>query len=339
MSSTKASALTGTLIGGGVGTIIGIPAGNPAGGLILGAVAGGAAGALIGNEYDEEDEEIQRQKERQRRHNEEIKSNRKRIDDLKKNRDAANTPTPAPRSHTQAAANEFRPNPSAKPVSETSTSRGRLREEPLETAVLPPKKTLNEEALITSQKKATEEKNSASSMLPPPKEVQQESKPNEKELAKLQEPKVVEDVVEPEQDVKLEADKIVPPPVVEKRAERPRETEVVAEKQQSSAAPASSGVGTKVTGVVDCQKGEEEAKRAQASVSEADKLFYFRRAIRLCPRDASYRVEIGKIYGSLERTDDAEYEFKQALEIDPKNAEAKQQLSVLKGDASKEKSN
>lgn len=76
----------------------------------------------------------------------------------------------------------------------------------------------------------------------------------------------------------------------------------------------------------DCGKAEGEAVRARASVSEADQLFYFRRALRLCPKSTQYHLEIGKIYSTLGRKEDAEFEFRQVLDLDPKNQEAKNLL-------------
>lgn len=79
----------------------------------------------------------------------------------------------------------------------------------------------------------------------------------------------------------------------------------------------------------ECAKAEEEATRATSSTSDADRLFYFRRALRLCPTEVSYHLELGKIYSSLGRIEDAEHEFRQVLEIQPSNGEAKQQLGKL----------
>lgn len=80
-----------------------------------------------------------------------------------------------------------------------------------------------------------------------------------------------------------------------------------------------------------CVKAEDEAGRANRATSAADKLFYFRRALRFCPSNSSYHVEIGRVYQSIGREDDAEFEFQQAVNLDGGNAEAKRLLSELNG--------
>ncbi|MDD2941390.1 MAG: hypothetical protein PHC51_00340 [bacterium] len=80
-----------------------------------------------------------------------------------------------------------------------------------------------------------------------------------------------------------------------------------------------------------CVKADEEAGRANRATSAADKLFYYRRALRFCPSNASYHVEIGRVYQSIGREDDAEFEFQQAVNLDSGNAEAKRLLSELNG--------
>ena len=78
-----------------------------------------------------------------------------------------------------------------------------------------------------------------------------------------------------------------------------------------------------------CEDAALEAKRGYNASSDADKLFYFRRAIRLCPANPEYFVEVGKVYMNIGRTEDAQHEFSKALELDPENAEAQEQLSMI----------
>ena len=78
-----------------------------------------------------------------------------------------------------------------------------------------------------------------------------------------------------------------------------------------------------------CSDAEQEATRARKSNSDADKLFYFRRAIRLCPEQPDYYVEIGKVYVNIGRTQDAQSEFNKALELDPENERAQEELNMI----------
>jgi len=79
-----------------------------------------------------------------------------------------------------------------------------------------------------------------------------------------------------------------------------------------------------------CGKAQEEVERAKTSSSQADQLFYLRRALRLCPRNAHYHVQIGKVYASMGREEDAQYEFRQALDLEPGNAQAREALNHIK---------
>lgn len=74
---------------------------------------------------------------------------------------------------------------------------------------------------------------------------------------------------------------------------------------------------------------ETEAERARNAASDADKLFYYRRAIQLCPSAAVYHIEIGRVYIDIGRQEDAEFEFRRALDLDPDNRQAQDQLTLL----------
>jgi len=79
----------------------------------------------------------------------------------------------------------------------------------------------------------------------------------------------------------------------------------------------------------DCQKAQAEVKDAAAASENADKLFHYRRAIRLCPNNPESHNSLGQVYLSLDRKSDAEFEFKEALNIDPSYEAAKQNLSNI----------
>lgn len=84
-------------------------------------------------------------------------------------------------------------------------------------------------------------------------------------------------------------------------------------------------VETKIT----CEKGKAEVQRARSSASDSDKVFYLRRAILACPEDSGLRVELGKIYSRLGLKDDARKEFSKALDFDPTNDTAQDELSIM----------
>ena len=78
-----------------------------------------------------------------------------------------------------------------------------------------------------------------------------------------------------------------------------------------------------------CQRAAQEAEKAEVASSAADRLFYFRRALRFCPSEAEYHVEISKVYSSIGRIDDAKYELAQALKISPGSSAAKSELERI----------
>jgi len=78
-----------------------------------------------------------------------------------------------------------------------------------------------------------------------------------------------------------------------------------------------------------CVEAENEAQRAREATSDADRLFYYRRALRLCGESSNYHLETGKAYASIGRVEDAAFEFRQAIDLDPNNQAAVQQLSII----------
>lgn len=80
----------------------------------------------------------------------------------------------------------------------------------------------------------------------------------------------------------------------------------------------------------DCMQAEDEMNKAATTAENADKLFHYRRALRLCPNDPSYHNVLGELYLKLKRKSDAQYEFNEALTIDSNYQPAKENLSNLK---------
>lgn len=80
----------------------------------------------------------------------------------------------------------------------------------------------------------------------------------------------------------------------------------------------------------DCKKAGGEIEKASASKEIADRLFHYRRALRLCPDSARYHNLLGETYVSLNRTVDAEFEFREALKLDPTLQVARNNLDSLR---------
>ncbi|MCB0353469.1 MAG: hypothetical protein KDD64_08100, partial [Bdellovibrionales bacterium] len=81
---------------------------------------------------------------------------------------------------------------------------------------------------------------------------------------------------------------------------------------------------------VDCRNALTEHGIGAEAAEVADKLFRFRRALRLCPENPLFHVELGRTYVAMGRTDDAQYEFEEALRLDSGYEPASKELAFLK---------
>lgn len=99
-------------------------------------------------------------------------------------------------------------------------------------------------------------------------------------------------------------------------------------KKVEPATPAATSV-TPPPGQAGCKEAVKEAERGLKSSSDADRLFYLRRASRLCPSEPTYHVELGRMLSSLGKNNEAKQELKHALTLDPKNQIARDELSIL----------
>jgi hypothetical protein len=80
----------------------------------------------------------------------------------------------------------------------------------------------------------------------------------------------------------------------------------------------------------ECSQAAQEIEKSVQVSEPSEKLFHYRRALRLCPSDARYHINLGDHYRSLNRFADASFEYKEALALDPKSAVAKDRMEKLK---------
>lgn len=79
----------------------------------------------------------------------------------------------------------------------------------------------------------------------------------------------------------------------------------------------------------DCAQAKVEVESAKSTEVIADKLFYYRKALRLCPDSAEYHNGLGEVFLILNRKEDAIYEFKEALKINPSLDIAKKNINMV----------
>ncbi|MCO6431549.1 MAG: hypothetical protein J5J00_11870 [Deltaproteobacteria bacterium] len=79
----------------------------------------------------------------------------------------------------------------------------------------------------------------------------------------------------------------------------------------------------------ECAQAETESLKARSAAEAADRLFHLRRAIRLCPSNADYHASLGEVYLTLNRREDAQFEFKEAIALNPGHEAARRNLQAL----------
>lgn len=103
-----------------------------------------------------------------------------------------------------------------------------------------------------------------------------------------------------------------------------------AENSKTTVTPVTSSVASITPGQSgDCAKADAEIKKGELQEDVSDKLFHYRRALRLCPSNGGYHNKIGELYLSLNRREDAKFEFEEALRLSPGNATASSNLKKV----------
>lgn len=301
ISTTGMATATGAAVGTGLGAIVGSQAGSAGGGMAIGALAGAATGAAIGMQFERQEREIEHDRLKLERQEELLKANSARLEDYKRGADARGSLS-SPAVNTPAG---YRGSKRAVPYSSSEPEKSQ-RVEPKLVPITTPAK------VVATERKRVE----------PALEVVEEKKLGEDLLAEA-----------PAKIVQTRPSSTLPPPA---GVEEPLKVPAGVEKSARVEAPAvvENTVARTTTpppplNDADCTKASQEFSRAKSSVSDADRLFYLRRALRLCPSNAAYHVEVGKIYNRLGRTEDADHEFRQALDLEPNNTDAKKELAKL----------
>jgi hypothetical protein len=355
LSPSGLGAATGAVVGSGVGAIIGSQSGNAGIGLAIGAASGAAFGGALGQQEDRETNSKEERNVRSARQDELLKANQNRIDEYKKGTDisrerrgALATPKNFNKSSFVNTPPGYRGNPRAVSFAQLDTL-----QEFSTSKVVAPRNTLvaRVESPTPNRVKVVPTKIDIqpTKVVPVAKVVSKTSQvdliPEEVPAVKSEPAKVLPVVVEQ----KLPKANSLEPTIHE--ADESMKTEI-------SKATATNGVvgipvqankeiiepGTEeikttvITGSKvgksgsddDCTRADQEYQRATTSISDADKLFYLRRALRLCAAKPNLHLATGRVYSKLGRVEDAEYEFRQVLDLEPSNSEASKELASLK---------
>ncbi len=295
--TTAIGATTGGVIGAGVGAVVGGQSGDPFAGAAIGAAAGALAGGAVGNALEAHEEVMQRQDEALERQQRIISSQESEIRELRRlGQDTITYRAPGESAYKRG-------------YEERASSKIDL--------VIPPS-LANKKFNTPPSPGVWTQKNLGSPAIVVPSTVRPSAPVvnNTKSVVSSSKPAPV---------AKTEVKPIVSTKVVEpiKQVEQKVESNEISAVAAVNAAPEVSLVSD------DCKKAEQEISQSETQEDASDKLFHLRRALRLCPDNSGYHKKLGDLYLSLNRKDDAKYEFGEAVRLDPNSTEAKSKLNEL----------
>ena len=315
--TTSVAAATGGVIGAGLGVIIGSQTGDPGAGLVIGAATGAASGALIGNSIQMQEENIRNQDEAIERQERTIAAQRSELEELRRmNQDNPNFKTRLNSSLRGQGSNpaNYPSNYPSKPYADRNVAAktdSRASYNARNAPVYNPRGSAG--AVSKVSRPAIQERSIP--VAPPAPAVSQDKGYSSTLYGKSgSTPKVIPDQAV---EVKKESEETFASESVE-------ETSTV---ETKTVAAVSNNIDTENSS--ECKQAELEIGKAKLANDTSDKLFHTRRAIRLCSDKPAYHQSLGEVYLSLNRKDDALFEFQEALKYDPTLQSAKDSVAKL----------
>ncbi len=296
--TTAVGSVAGGAIGAGLGAIVGNQTGNAGSGVAIGAVAGAATGALIGNALQAQQEKGDSQRETLQRQEQSIRAQRSEIEELRR----MQSDTGYSSARTQNVNAYLVEQKRLQLQKRGPAPRGQTETSPYPP---PPLSVRASEPLARYDTKPTTPTTTATTTAPL---VVKSSAPvgkgiEEKDLASAA-------------SMKTQAEPVEAAPVEAAPVEAVKE-------------PTTAKVVESTQAIGGCAEGKEARDAAAAASDDSDKLFHLRKALRLCPQSAETHYELGKAYLHMSRAADANYEFKQALSIDPSFKPAQESLKEV----------
>jgi uncharacterized protein YcfJ len=308
----------GGAMGAGLGAIIGNQSGNAGSGVAIGAVAGAATGALIGNALQAQDEKSRSQDEAIKRQEKTIQAQRNELAELRALKSDstayASSSDVSPRYRYRSTSIDENSPEVARRIAELQR-RG------------PSPKGHSSASIWTPEPRSTRTS--------PAKTAARES------LARYDVRSEISSQKSPAkttQTAKVDTSRASSNTDSQKAATIQNSVPLIKETLPKSAAIQEANLET--TGATaalaapsasssECKEAMSEKELASQAPDNSDKLFHLRRALRLCPNNAVLHYELGNVYRLMERSTNAEEEFKQALTIDPNLAPAKNALADM----------
>jgi tetratricopeptide (TPR) repeat protein len=350
---TTTGAATGGLVGAGLGAIVGNQVGNTGEGLVLGALAGAGTGATVGNAFDGQDAIMRNQDEAIERQERMISAQQSEMEELRKlsqdqisfkgdlhrelsaTSNASNTNN---NNYNPAAGYKWpdRPRGEVRRVenSASSLSAQNLNKvnamPPREIAkpVVATRNTVPANPSLASTRLAERDLTPSAQMIPDRPLPLNDNTSTNKGSYSWRDASVKDssqsDSVGGGIQQKFKA-------ITQVQIESDPVDSAKIDDQSVSANPIAEQPIDQVASVGnnDCAQGSNEARMAVSASETADKLFHYRRALRFCPDNADFHNGLGEVYISLNRAEDARYEFQEALRINPSHSAARANLSNL----------
>jgi tetratricopeptide (TPR) repeat protein len=308
--TTAIGSATGGAIGAGLGAIVGNQTGSTGGGIAIGAVAGAATGALIGNALQAQQETAQSQDEALERQERMISAQRQELNELRTINPDTTSAAPARSSHRSLQHQSLSPEAQRK-LAQLERRGPNPRGSHSMVAYEPPPLKRNSEPLA----RYNAESNSAA---PRAKAPAAQAKPQQAAALSIS---------------KSEAAK---PKAAELAGDEPSnpasigEADILDEGAAEAQASASSLAEDTQANSSACSEAAGEAQAAQSATESSQKLYHLRRAQRLCPTNSAFYTDLGSLYLSMGRVQDARNSFNDALKIDPNLQAARTGLEEVK---------
>ena len=329
--TTGVAAATGGVVGAGLGAIVGNQSGDAGSGLALGALAGSATGALVGNALEAQQEAIRTQDEAIERQERMITAQRAEIEELRRvsqdslsfrnssaqglNTKATNA-APAVRGREIALAGSgaairettLRDAETSHPTAEQLVEIGRFGEAPgsdSNSALIEKGSTVGNRPSVryTPLERGYFGVDSKTAKAP-------EQLPSEGRAVSA-----LNTAAEPE---KASFD-----------WSKNDQEALTAPEPSPSAEFSRDGATDQASLTSECLRARDEVRAAEQALETPDKLFHYRRALRLCPDSAEFHNGLGEIYVTLNRDEDAQFEFQEALRLNPELGAARGNLQAL----------
>jgi tetratricopeptide (TPR) repeat protein len=299
--TTGYAAATGGVIGAGLGAIVGSQVGSAGAGVAIGAAAGTGAGYAIGNAIEGNEKKLAVQEERLNRQEETLRAQRNELDNLK-----------------TVERDSYRSSGDSYAMNRANTGGGGVARYATATEIAAARNSVDRKDYGRAQLNTNTLRAPSTAPTLPEKS---------RSIAPAAALGATAAASTGASSIKEKNLIDAPTASIDASGKEELHHTAPAESQPNTVAqPASLNNSQPAAG---CTNGDEELAKASAATDSADKLFHIRRALRLCPDNASYHVQLSELYTTMNRSDDARFELQEALKLDPSHSAAKEKLEAL----------